>query len=167
LIANSNISINISSIKNSYTTISSSTFTIYTYYDGPAALVDQLSSGLTITSTPNPIVSANVSSTTYVVKSLSSYTLNITFTNIVLVGTIFNIVFPPEVPISNTTVTFSSSNTLSCTISQFGQIITLNSCINQNTTNNVVFTLGMINNPLSTKPTSSFNITSYYNTSLL
>jgi hypothetical protein len=151
--SNSSNLIQIFSVKNSFNTLKSSTFQIYTYYDGLNALVDYINNSLIVTADPNPILYANVSSSNYAIKSVSTYTFSINFTNPVLSGTVLNISFPLSINIINLNIGYNIDNKLNCQLSKNNQNIILSSCFTNNTIQNINIILDYIQNPLSTKPT--------------
>lgn len=159
------ISTVLSMVQNPLTTTASSTFSISTYYDASDSLVDQLTAGLTFTAAPAPLKWLQVTPSSRVVRDVSSYTISINFTNPVPAGVTLFLTFPTSIPISS--VQYSAINSLSCIVSSSLQVVTLASCFSSTTTGTVSFTLSGIANPTSTKPTGTFNLTSFYSGLLL
>lgn len=156
--AGTNLSVSLSQVRNPLTTLPTSTFSISTYYNSSDSLVDQMTTGLTFTAIPNPIKEMVITPASLTVGAVTTYSFQVNFTNPVPVGTVMTISFPSAIPL--TAVTFPSSNTLPCVASLNAQTVTLTGCITAQTSGQLTFVLGGITNPLSTKPTDTFNITS-------
>lgn len=66
--ANQVISFSLSQVRNPLTTVTTSTFTINTYYTNLTSLVDTMTSGLTFTATSTTIQSLTVTPSSYTVQ---------------------------------------------------------------------------------------------------
>jgi hypothetical protein len=155
-----NITTLLTLVQNPLTTVASSSFSISTYYDTSNSLVDQLTSGLTFTATPTPLKAMSVTPGDLKVMDITNYTFNVYFTNPVPAGALVLLTFPVAIPLS--TVTYANNNTLSCIATINLQTVNLSGCFPTNLQSPVTFTLNGIQNPSSTKPTDTFNLTTTF-----
>lgn len=161
--AGSNLTVNVSNVRNSLTTTASSSFQISTYYNSTDELVDQIVSGLTVTADPVKMSSVSITPSSLVVLAQPvNYAFSITTANTNPANSVLAIVFPAEIPLVDTVIVGSSSAFCSL-VQQLGQNVTV-SCTQSSAT--LMITLGNIRNPSSTKPTSTFSVQTFVQGSL-
>jgi hypothetical protein len=168
-----NISVTLNNMVNPTTTTPTNSITVTTYYSDITSIVDQITSGLTVTCTPIILASGSVSSNSPVVAAQASYTFAIKSTLTTLQNSVINLTFPSGFSASAYRLTsFSIGGTVvsGCTISVSGLTILFNSsCMSQNALNTqtIQFIISNITNPSSTKTSNSFLISTYYNNYLM
>lgn len=155
----SNVSIVITNVMNPYTTTTTSSFKIYSYYNSSDSMVDILESGLTVKATSNPMLDLTLSLSNSTVAAISNYKFDINFTNPALVSSVVIISFPSSIIVSSV-----SSDT--CSLTATGNLITLVNCFNSNSSSLSVMLHG-VKNPVSTQPSSNFNVTLSYKDSIV
>jgi hypothetical protein len=168
-----NISLTLNNMMNPTTTTPTSSITVTTYYSDLTSIVDQITSGLTVTCTPIILTSSTVSSNNPIVAAKASYNFTMRSTLTTLQNSIINLTFPSTFSESSYQLTSFSINGIAvpgCTISVSGLTVLFNSsCMSQNASNTSIiqFIISNITNPTSTKPSPSFSISTYYNNFLM
>ena len=172
--AATNVPITITSVNNPPTTTTTSSFTIGTYYTNDSTPVDRLTSGLTLTATPVTLSSGAVSSSSPVVAASSTYTITIQNRNPLPSGSYLTVIFPGDFPtalgISLTSFTSASNVISACTLSAVTSLsYNLTNCIPSalSAGTSMIIVLANVVNPGSTKPTSSLQVQTYYNSKLM
>lgn len=139
------------------------------------SLVDQLLDGLYVTASSVPLRAVGLLSNTGIVGKIDIYTLTVQINNNLPSGATMNVIIPTTSFGTNTVVmnSFYQGNTLvpGCTMTtlsvmslQFGS-----SCFPVLTPALTILkiTLSNITNPLSTKPSASWQVSTYYNTFMM
>lgn len=75
--AGTNLTITVSRVTNPFVTSPTSSFAIRTHYSDDLSLVDQLSSGMSITATEVPLRAVTVTPGSFMVNARTSYTFSI------------------------------------------------------------------------------------------
>jgi len=138
-----------------------------TYYDsGLDSLVDQLTSGLTMTPTANVIPLSNVyilPSTLVTYASNVNYIFSITLVNKIPAGGLISIQFPSAISISGISLSSATFSTVTCSLGvPSSNVINITNCFSTDmATLGISITLAGIVNPPSELTTSSFSIYTY------
>ena len=165
---NTNISITISSVTNPVTTTPTSSISIVTYYNDIDSVVDMLTTGLIVTATPVQLKAATLTSSSYLVGQTSTYTLAINMTNTLPSNSALTITIPPtSFPLSTVTLNaFYIGTTLisGCAMTQSAPMVLklASSCFTTASTY-IKLVVNSLSNPLSTKPSDSWQIQTAYN----
>lgn len=168
--AATNFQITIISVSNPSTTTPTSTFTIRTYYYNLSTPVDQLTSGLTLQAAATTLLSADLTPSSLTVAATATYTITFKNRNALPSGSQISLSFPSDFSSSSgvSLVSFSSSgNSVSaCTISVVSSMkFNFSNCFPSAIPAQTTFVLSLSNiiNPLSTKPSASLQLETYYN----
>jgi hypothetical protein len=166
LTAATSLSLTFSSVTNPNQVLTTSSITVATYYDsGLDSLVDQLTSGLTMTSTANVIPLANVfilptSLVTY--ASNVNYIFSINLIDRIPAGGLISIQFPPTITVSGVFLSSASFSNVTCAVGTSSNLVSITNCFSVDmTTLGITLTLGGIVNPTTLLATSSFMIYTY------
>lgn len=155
------LSVSVPSVRNPYSTQTTSSFQIITYYDSLYdSLVDSITTGITISSVANQLTIASVTPSSFQVAATTSYTFSITLSDLVTAGGYFDLVFPAEVSFTSPTLTIlSSSLENTCTLNPTGKTLRFSSCFvtaNHSASVPLSFSLSSITNPSSFATSSAF-----------
>lgn len=160
VIANSNITLQISSsLTNPASTKVVSSFSIATY-DSQAFLIDSLSTGLSIQMTnPSAFNTLKGSQLSKINSDITTYTFTFNQPSAILPGVFLALVFPLTIiPQPNATCSDGSSNALSCSVSGSSVNVTL-PATNSNT--DITVKVVGIKNSFSIKPNNPITVTTY------
>lgn len=162
---NTTIAVNFQNVTNPNQAITTSSFQIYTYYDsGMDSLVDRVTTGITLTTVPNPILTATASVTpsSFVTYALTSYTISFTLSDSIPAFGYITINFPPTITFGTVALVNASFVTTFCSLSASNNVATLSNCFPSGMSNlNLSIQLSGIYNPPSKQPTSSFSLFTY------
>lgn len=169
--AGSNLTVVINAVTNAATTTPTSSITITTYYEDTQSVVDQLTSGLTVTATSVPFRSVTLTPGSTTVGKITNYTLSIQIANALPATSILLITIPiTSFAVSTITLlsfTIGSTAIPGCSISNTAPLtVQLSSACFPSSTpalTTLKVVLGNITNPLSTKPTDSWQIETHFN----
>jgi hypothetical protein len=175
LVKGSNISIVINGVINPATTTTTSSFAITSYYANTSTPVDTLSSGLTLTAQPVSLLSGTVSSGSLVVAAASSYTLTLQNRNPLPANSYLTVTFPSDFPTNGTPslgsfsaggapVPGCSMSAVSAMKFNFSTTCFPSALLAQTT---ISILINGLMNPLSTKPTASLQLETYFNGKLM
>lgn len=154
------LSFSVDSVMNPSTTKTSSSFKIYTYSYG--YIIDSMITGLTITSeTPHPLISASISSSSSFVGEYADFTFSMTPFNPFYNNGAIIITSPSEItfPQAPNCVVGTVISSITCSLLDDRTLkaaVTLNS---DYTGSNFHFVVKNIQNPKTTRETSSFTLT--------
>jgi hypothetical protein len=159
----SSIVVTFPSVKNPKQTQTTSSFKIYSYYDsGLDSMVDRVTSGMTMTSTSNPITIASITPTSLVTYALTTYTIFAVLPDPIPTGGSIKIDFPSTVTFGTVAISSASFSTTACSVVLSSPTVNINSCFSADMTNaNISIVLSGIYNPPSTQPTTTFAIKTY------
>ena len=117
-----------------------------------------------ITSSSSTIINAGVSANPLNIGSVTTYNIWFVTVNRLVAGSYFKIMFPAQIKLNQTTsvCTLTTNGVVSnCVPDTLTSIkVTLSSVVNAGT--NLTLTITLITNPLTTVPTDSFIIRTYY-----
>ena len=157
------ITFTLSSITNPSSTAASSSFIIRTY-EGVDYIIEQVTTGVTVTATPGDITTFTVSPDNTRIRERTFYTFSLVAENIIPVGSSLTITFPTEILAEDRTGTscISSTTTISsaatCTVTSTSILVISGgfptSAIAAGTT--ISFKVSSILNGETVKPTSNF-----------
>ena len=179
--ASTNLTVTVSSVRNPSTTTTTSSIAITTYYEDISSIVDTLSTGLTVTAGSVPLQGVSLSSSSYKVGANSNYTVTIQISNELPAAFHVEIQLPVDSFSVNTLLLRSvqvqkpsdSSPTTysSCSLSTLSSLNVKisSSCFSEAlpAQSNIIVTLGNITNPLSTKPSSSWEVETFFGDRLM
>ena len=162
-----NFTIVIRNVQLPSTTATTSSFVVNTE-TSTGALVSKISTGLTYKALPGVINSVTITATDPTVKSTTTFKFLFTPTNSLPTTAGVRITFPPELLIANQASgacvsgdTSTVNPNPSCSASS--QVLTVSGLFSTAYTggNQIGFTVNLVTNPSSTKPTSTFTIQTY------
>lgn len=154
-------------IKNPGSVQTTTTFTAFSYYSGYTSLVDNLTSGITVTFTANPITSASINPQQNQTSQSTSYQFSITNKDPIPIGGYFTLTFPTSVGCGSPTLVLtpiSSSLDPTCTAQCVSSVVTFSNCMQSTVKTNttpIAFSLSPIINPPSFAPSGYFQFYSY------
>jgi len=156
------LSITFSQVTNPDQAITTGSFSVYTYYDsGLDSLVDTITSGLTMTSTTNPIIpaTATVIPGSLITYQLTTYEFTATLPDPIPAAGSILVIFPPTITLDTVSLSASSFSNSGCSVTKSSNTVTISGCFSTIfTVSNISFTLSGIYNPPSLQPTSSFTL---------
>jgi len=163
VVAGTTLTITFNSVTNPNQVMTTASFTIYTYYDsGLDSIVDTLTSGLTLTSIPNQIVSMTVTPASMITYALTSYTIDCTLADPIPTGGNIAITFPTAVTFGSLSLTSTSFTNTTCTLTILSNLVTISSCFTSSVTNlTITLVFANIYNPPSFQTTNSFLMYTY------
>ena len=156
------LSLKVSNLKNPPTSQTSSSIKYYTQYN--SFTIDRKLEGITVTmEVPNEFQSLRVESQSEVVGQTTNFIVYLDPFNLLYDGSHVLVKFPPELSVPSSPECFSNNNLLksvSCTLEP-GDLLKAALSFTSTVHSEVVFGLRSVKNPPSTKPTSSFSVSSY------
>lgn len=135
------------------------TFTTQTYSNNSFYSID--SSSVDIQAVPSTITVANVSAQNSLAYAIGQFSVSFTSANALVQGSFAVLQFPTEMSIA--TASTCSTNVGSCFFS--GNTVTINVQSAVAGGSNITTVLSLVQNPLTTTPSSTFSISTYYDTS--
>lgn len=166
LSGSSTIIIKAGSINNPSFAMTTSAFTISTYYSATEGIVDT-NSAVTLQIQASTINSVTVTTNSSVVYASAAYTFVINNTNSLNAGSFLQIIFPTDIQLGTLQCFVNTSIAVQCTkISSTTINVTsiINSTVAVSQLANSPLLITGITNPQSVKPTSSISITIYTST---
>ena len=151
------------SVKNPKQTQTTASFQIFTYYDaGLDSMVDRITTGITMTSTPNAVVSATVTPTSLVTYALTTYTFNVQLADPIPASGYIQIVFPATVSFGTLAIASASFTTTTCSLSLASSTLSINNCFSADmATLATSIAISGVFNPPSLQPTASFSFSTF------
>ncbi|CAG9327887.1 unnamed protein product [Blepharisma stoltei] len=157
-----NVSFSLNKITNPSTISTTGTFTLQVYIDSNFQYLISQISQISITATAGTLSSVNISPSSSTTGDIATYTFTIATSNTIPTGGILLVYLPSDISISDTTSACSFisgfESTAKCTLTSTSITITNCFAISSFSPGTLKFSLGSIQNPVSTKPTASFNI---------
>lgn len=160
IVAGSALSVTVSKVKNANEALTTSSFSIYTYYDSLYdSLVDRVITGITTTMTPSAITTGSVTPSSYTTNAVGFYKIDVTLLDPIPAGGFIVVIFPTTVVPQSAQLVAASYAISSCSSNLASNTINVTGCFSA-TMSALSLSLNFSNilNPISFKPSGTFKL---------